>query len=238
MKLENVAEKIQKIPGVTGRFVDIRRGRGDKINNDSTQVIVRFYQDPTKAFDPPQYTFYYDKMGMRNFLHLTAVGHIQKCMRCNMNGHGISTCPKRFCYKCGKLIDKENHICFVQPRKRQSFNFTRQEATPINTIIDSNLSDQECIQDNFFNKKKQNISESTESSSIDITSSFQSTTSYASKVSTPKLKNNEKKISNLQNTMEFLSKGRGMKLRTPPTPPTPGDVKHKKNGNSFFISYK
>ena len=61
MNLEDLVDKIKNVPGIIGRFVDIRRGRGDKIEVDSTQIIMRFYQDPNKHFNPPQYIHFNDK---------------------------------------------------------------------------------------------------------------------------------------------------------------------------------
>ena len=50
--LNDLAAVIREVQGVTGNFVDARWGRGDKVETDSTQVIMRFYVDPISDFNP------------------------------------------------------------------------------------------------------------------------------------------------------------------------------------------
>ena len=102
--LDDLAEIVSKIDGVSGQLVDSRWGRGDKINKDSTQAILRFYKDPINVFNPPQYVHYFDEYGTRIFLHLTVLGQTSKCMQCGQEGHNVSQCDLTFCKKCGKLV--------------------------------------------------------------------------------------------------------------------------------------
>ena len=205
MKLDKLADKIKMIPGVSGRFVDIRRARGDRIDSDSTQVIARFYQDPTCIFNPPQYIFYHDKYGAKNFLHLIAIGQVRKCMRCNQDGHNIANCPKKFCHKCGKLVDREEHICFSKPSK-SSFNYRVQEATPKSIVsIDSDWSDLEQDQ------KQNNTSASNITTNLNVTSNSKLSNSYASKLNTPKRSFHETMEKINEKKMEILARGRGSK---------------------------
>ena len=127
--LDDLAEIIKNINGTSGQFVDIRWGRGDKITKDSTQAILRFYKDPNNPFNPPQYIHYNDEYGARIFLHLTVIGQSAKCMKCNQEGHTISDCAFRWCKPCGKLVDKEGHICFVKPRNMHD-HVAREEFSP------------------------------------------------------------------------------------------------------------
>ena len=45
--LDDLAALICGVNGITGKFVDIRWARGDKVNKDSTQVVLRFYDEPS-----------------------------------------------------------------------------------------------------------------------------------------------------------------------------------------------
>ena len=109
--MNDLAAVLLGVPGISGKFVDIRWARGDKIEKDSTQVIVRFYADPTNVFNPPSYIHYTDEYGSKVFLHLTVFGKTLKCMRCDEEGHGVSLCPLFFCRTCKHLCEKLNHIC-------------------------------------------------------------------------------------------------------------------------------
>ena len=44
--LDDLAKIVTNIDGISGQFIDIWSGRGDKILKDSTQVILRFYEVP------------------------------------------------------------------------------------------------------------------------------------------------------------------------------------------------
>ena len=116
--------------GISGQSVDSRWGRGDKVGKDSTQVIMRFYKEPNESFNPPQYIHFYNEYNNRVFLHLTVLGQSTKCMRCNQEGHNISQCSLKFCHKCGKLVNKSDHICYV---KNNNFipNYIVREKSPI-----------------------------------------------------------------------------------------------------------
>ena len=147
--LDDLSEIIKKVGGVTGKFVDSRWGRGDRISKDSTQAILRFYKDPIENFDPPQYVHFYDEYGTKVFLHLTVLGHITKCMKCNQEGHTVAECELNFCKPCGKLMNKTEHPCFFMPRdkhkppnvtsKEKSYE-TREREEPVVNNLDTNLS--------------------------------------------------------------------------------------------------
>ena len=111
VQLQDLANLICKVKGVTGKFVDIRWARGDHIQKDSTQAIMRLYSDPLHKFEPPSYLHYFDEYNNRVFLHLSAMGQESKCMKCNEVGHNVTTCPLFFCKKCGKLRPKHFHEC-------------------------------------------------------------------------------------------------------------------------------
>ena len=104
--LDDLKEILKEVEGINGKFVDARWARGDKVALDSTQAIFRFYKDDQLNFDPPQYVHFYDDYGRRVFMRLTVIGETtKKCMKCSEAGHNIGDCPKRFCYKCGKLVN-------------------------------------------------------------------------------------------------------------------------------------
>ena len=126
--IDDLAEVIKGVSGVSGRYVDGRWGRGDNINKDSTRVLLRFYKDDNEEFNPPQYVHYFDEYNNRIFLHLSVLGESYKCMRCNGDDHTISQCNKKFCHKCRKLVEKHDHVCFTrQPRQYRAPNEIREE---------------------------------------------------------------------------------------------------------------
>ena len=125
--LDDLGHKLTKVKGISGQHVDSRWGRGDKVTKDSTQVIMRFYKDANEEFDPPQYIHFYNDYNNRVFLHLSVIGQSAKCRRCNQEGHNLSNfnfrfCNFRFCYKCGKLVDKHGHICLVESKITEKNN--------------------------------------------------------------------------------------------------------------------
>ena len=149
-----------------------------------------------------------------------------------MLGHNISECPKKFCHKCGKLTEKDNHICFVRP-KINSFNHVIQEPS-LNTRCSSYVtdwSDQELDQIPILDE----ISPRQKSSIINVSSVTTPSNPYASKLSTPTAKATNTRDNNiLKCNMEILTMGRGKKLRTPPTPQSPKI--HKMNKNDISLS--
>ena len=139
--LDDLAEVICELEGVTGKFVDIRWARGDKINKDSTQVILRFYTDPNEEFNPPPYIHYRDEYDNRIFLHLTVRGKASKCMRCLVEGHLVASCPYFFCHTCKKLCLKEGHTCERYTKKgeyteRKKDRNEEKEQAKIDSILD------------------------------------------------------------------------------------------------------
>ena len=60
--LDDLAKIIQEVDGVTGEYVDCRWARGDKVNKDSTQAILRFYVDSEKEFNPQPYIHFFMSM--------------------------------------------------------------------------------------------------------------------------------------------------------------------------------
>ena len=117
--LDDLAKIIQEVDGVTGEYVDCRWARGDKVNKDSTQAILRFYVDSEKEFNPQPYIHFFDEYGQRVFLHLTVMGNTPKCMKCNDEGHFAGKCPYFFCHACGLMQEKLKHTnCTLKKDKR------------------------------------------------------------------------------------------------------------------------
>ena len=112
LSVEDLADIVCGLEGVTGKFFDAHRGKGDGVSVESSQVIMRFYKDNEKKFDPPSYIVFFDEFGVRRFLHLTAVGNVSKCMRCNEEGHIVAHCPLFFCFGCGHLCKKMSIIVY------------------------------------------------------------------------------------------------------------------------------
>ena len=197
--LEDLATIISNVEGVTGKFVDIRWARGDKIEKDSTQVILRFYAEPNVEFNPPSYVHYNDEYGYRVFLHLTIMGGINKCMRCNREGHIVVNCPFFFCHGCGKLTEKDNHNCkFQKYNRQQEKNFVYKEKSVINPPSPKNMPTpmQRNISYDAINEKE-----------AKSPVSFRDALNKGKK---EKIDNNVEK-----ENMQILKK----KSRTPPTPP-------------------
>ena len=226
-ELDDLAQIITKVPGVTGKYVDSRWGRGDLVNKDSTQVILRFYKDPSNEFEPPQYVHYFDEYGSRVFLHLTVLGQTSKCMKCDEEGHTIASCTKQFCKKCGKLVDREGHICMVK-RANDFYKWTRREITS--------------TRDEPGNKE--NIGPLSSPSRNKDKASW----SEVSKFNTISSKSKNREDEYIGNKV-ILTKGSGKIDRTPPTPqhPSPksnrrqasfGNVEEVKNKINFSTPVK
>ena len=109
--LLDLSAVIREVKGITGTFVDARWGRGDKLDKDSTQVIMRFYVDAAFDFNPPSYVHYSDEYGYRQFLHLTVIGNNKKCMKCDEEGHIATDCPLFWCHACRHMFTKGAHDC-------------------------------------------------------------------------------------------------------------------------------
>ena len=207
--LDDLAKVIGSVPGVTGKFVDIRWARGDKIDKDSTQVIMRFYDDVNENFAPPSYIHYNDEYGYRVFLHLTVIGNTNKCMRCNREGHIVANCPLFFCYGCGKLTEKEKHDCpFPKYKRNNERNFVNKENGASKSVSP--------------NKASAHTSSYTANDQLSKEKS-KSEVSFSEVVNRNK---HDRKYDTLavKGNMEFLKK-HSLKGRTPPTPPTPPNPK-------------
>ena len=224
--LDDLANIIKNVEGVNGQFVDSRWGRGDKISKDSTQVILRFYKDPNNEFNPPQYIHYYDDYNTRVFLHLTVIGQTSKCMRCNEEGHNISGCYYKFCYKCGKLVNKDEHICFVRPRNQTHAEYTTREPSPQRQRSDS-VSSEISEEDN-----RSMTSDTNNTTSTTITTLNKSPKNDLSKNDTPK--SNNSRSDEYIGRKVILGRGGAIKNSTPPSFSNPMEDKRQKTSPSIW----
>ena len=144
--LNDLSAVIRDVNGITGSFVDARWGRGDKVETDSTQVIMRFYVDQNSEFNPPSYVHYTDEYGYTVFLHLTVAGQNKKCMKCDQEGHIATDCTLFHCPGCGRMSTKGAHEC-TNPKysKKNDKNVVYKENSPQknNSTVENNLIDLE-----------------------------------------------------------------------------------------------
>ena len=59
-------------------------------------------------------------------------------MKCNQEGHTISECDLRWCKPCGKLVDKDEHTCIVEPRGRHVNHREEHTSPPRHNEMDQN----------------------------------------------------------------------------------------------------
>ena len=129
--LNDLSAVIRDVNGITGSFVDARWGRGDKVETDSTQVIMRFYVDQNSEFNPPSYVHYTDEYGYTVFLHLTVAGQNKKCMKCDQEGHIATDCTLFHCPGCGRMCTKGAHECTNKKyNKKNDKNEVYKESSP------------------------------------------------------------------------------------------------------------
>ena len=126
MSHDEIKNMICGLKGVTGRFVDIRNGRGDKVEKDSCQIIIRFYDDLESVFDPPNYIHFKNEDGTRHFMRINVFGKQSRCMKCNEDNHAIGECPYFFCYNCGQLKLKHKHNCPNRKIKKKKMKIMKQ----------------------------------------------------------------------------------------------------------------
>ena len=206
--LNDLASLICGVSGVTGQFIDIRWARGDHVEKDSTQVVLRFYDDPSQEFNPPSYLHYTDEYGSRVFLHVTVIGKASKCMRCNIEGHIVANCPYFFCFGCGMLKEKDHHACPYKLHNEEGNNKVTKETS----IPDFRLPENS----NNFEKNITNF--------VNMSDSF----SYSDKVREKPPKNiSAESLNNQEGNWEIFSRKRSSK-RNRHTPPSPFNPKNTK----------
>ena len=243
--LEDLAQIFKGINGVSGQFVDIRWGRGDKISKDSTQAILRFYKDPEQEFNPPQYIHFYDDYGARVFLHLTVMGYssIKRCMRCNQEGHVISECKYIFCRKCHKLVEKKDHFLLHQaPQKEKSQSPVRNETPPRSTDIVTSpkpTRKETIFSSNLMNESKDSSDSEGEEKSkkswsqvVNVNSSMTKGNSFLGK--TPSFFSSSIQSGQYQSKQVYLGRGGKIKDKTPPKTP----LTTTKNKSAPLSSYE
>ena len=139
-------------------------------------------------------------------------------MRCNSDAHSIAECNFRFCHKCGELVDKDEHICFVKPNNNfKPPNQTTKESQSAeirNAWFEKSTSNSDTNRGTSrheINNSGKNISE------VNITSSSISRSSPPLKVSSTSTIS--KKNDEYLGRKVVLQKGGGAKSRTPPSKP-------------------
>ena len=216
--LDDLAEIIKSVPGISGRFVDSRWARGDNVNKDSSQAIFRFYADKSIEFNPPPYVHYFDEYGQRVFLHLSVFGKTTRCMKCGDEGHHAGNCPYFFCPSCNTMQEKGNHKCtFKKFDKKNDINqVIAEESNILSKNPENNLSNIPLVINNDTNEEIANLLENDSSFDIEKTVS-RTETNFINSRSPPK------KITSNANlhipNWEFLN-GKKRGLTSPSTPET------------------
>ena len=163
---------------------------------------MRFYAEINQEFKPPSYIYFYEEEGSRVFLHFTVIGNVNKCMRCNEEGHIVMSCLFFFCHGCGKLVEKDKHNCnFPKFNKRFEKNTVQKEKTNCKIISPKSLPDHNGT------------------TLIDMSSISDGSKTKGSFSEIVNLNLKETSSTDKNHNMEVLKK-RPTKNRTPPTPPS------------------